>query len=72
MKRYYEIGLMVCFFVLALTELSFAIGIPCDNPVVGVKNPNCASVPEPGMLALLSSGLAGVGLIGFLKRKKPK
>lgn len=71
MKRYYEIGLMGCFFMLALTDLSFATGIPCDNPVVALHNPNCRA-PEPGMLTLLSSGLAGIGLLGFFKSKKPK
>jgi hypothetical protein len=61
MKKYLVSSLYLVVFLLMSTGSAFAVDGGSTLP--------CA-VPEPGMLALLSSGMAGLGLFNFIKRKK--
>jgi len=63
MKKYLVNSLMLGVFSLMLTGSAFA-GIHDDG--------RRCNVPEPSAIALLSSGMAGIGLFNFIKRKNRK
>jgi hypothetical protein len=87
MKKYLVSSLMLGAFLLVLTGMplqssyaghTFGGGHEQDHrggddrDHRGDKDKGHHKVPEPATLALLSSGIAGVGLYGYLKRKNRK
>ena len=65
MKKYLVMSLLLGVSLLVLAGSVFATPVPV-GPCVTCK------APEPGMLTLLSSGMAGIGLFSFIKRKNRK
>ena len=80
MKKYLASSLMLGLFLLVLIGMplqsAYAMGPKggYDKDKFDVDNKDCKTtkVPEPATLALLGSGIAGVGLYGFMKRKNRK
>jgi len=82
MKKYLMSSLMLGALLLVLTGIPlqssyagdfFGGGYDYDHRGGDDKDDHKGhKVPEPGMLTLLSSGMASVGLYGYLKRKNRK
>lgn len=64
MKKYLVNSLLLGAFLLVL------IGMPLQSAYA--HHHNDRTVPEPATLALLGSGIAGVGLYSVIKRKNRK
>jgi len=73
MKKYLLKSLMLSAFLLMLTGSAYATST-WEHPLgwnggdYG-RDKRC-NVPEPASIALLSSGMAGIGLINLIRRKK--
>jgi len=73
MKKYLVNSLLLIALSLVLGSSAYAHFDPWGGPDwnKGPGNKRC-NVPEPASIALLSSGMAGIGLLNFIKRKNRK
>ena len=82
MKKYLGSSLLLGVFLLVLAAMplqsAYAFGFKGHGPDYDRKDydrKDCnttTSVPEPATLALLSSGIAGIGVYGLIRRKNRK
>jgi hypothetical protein len=73
MKKYLVNSLMIGAFLLMLAGTASATYT--WHPIVPIGHDghgDCRSVPEPASIALLTSGMAGIGLFNLIKRKNRK